>query len=228
MGAMKRMAMPKRLLIVVVVAVALIAGGLVYYRSHNTAEPPKPVTAAVTRGDVVAKVEATGTLAPVTTVQVGSQVSGTIKALFADYNSEVNIGQVVAELDPSLFQTQVEQARATLVKAQSDVDRARIEVTDTAAKARRAQELWNQKLISRNDLETAQAAAAQAEAALKSAQAQVTQARAALNQNQVNLGHTVIRAPIDGIVISRSVDVGQTVAASMSAPTLFVIARDLR
>jgi HlyD family secretion protein len=224
---MKRMAMTRRLLTFLVLVVVLVGGGIFYYRWRHADPPATPVTAAVTRGDVIAKVDSTGTLAPVTTVQVGSQVSGIIKALHADYNSEVKKGEVVAELDPSLFQTQVEQARATLVKAESDVDRARVELNDGIAKAKRAQELYDQKLISRNDLETAQTTAAQADAALKSAQAQVTQARAALNQNQVNLTHTIIRAPIDGIVISRSVDVGQTVAASMSAPTLFVIANDL-
>jgi HlyD family secretion protein len=219
--------MSKRLLTFIVLAVSLVGGGIYYYRSHQGADAPAPMTAAVTRGDVIAKVDATGTLAAVTTVQVGTQVSGTIKALHADYNSEVKKGQIVAELDSSLFQTQVDQARSTLIKVQADTDRAKVELDDATSKARRAQELYDQKLISRNDLETAVATASQAEAALKSAQAMVTQARAALNQNQVNLDHTIIRAPIDGIVISRSVDVGQTVAASMSAPTLFVIAQDL-
>ena len=219
--------MSRRLLTFLVLAVVLAGGGIYYYRSHNAVEAPSPVTAAVTRGDVIAKVDATGTLAPVKTVQVGSQVSGTIKALHADYNSEVKKGQVVAELDPSLFQTQVDQARSTLVKVQADGDRAKVELDDAMSKARRAQELYDQKLISRNDLETAQATAAQAAAAIKSAQAMVTQARASLNQTQVNLAHTIITAPIDGIVISRSVDVGQTVAASMQAPTLFLIAQDL-
>ncbi len=219
--------MSKRLLTVIVVAVALIGGGIWLYRARTADKDPTPMTSAVTRGDVVAKVDATGTLAAVTTVQVGSQVSGAIKALHADYNSEVKKGQVIAELDPSLFQTQVEQQRATLLKGQSDVDRSKIELDDATSKARRAQELSDQKLISRNDLETAQTTAKQAEAALKSSQAQLTQMRAALNQAQVNLDHTIIRAPIDGIVISRSVDVGQTVAASLSAPTIFVIAQDL-
>ena len=163
----------------------------------------------------------------VTTVQVGTQVSGTIKALYADFNSEVRKGQVIAELEPSLFQTQVEQARATMTRLQADADRAKVEVQDTQSKSRRAQELFDQKLISRNDVETAQSSAMQAEASLKSAQAQITQARAALNQVQVNLNNTIIKAPIDGVVISRNVDVGQTVAASMQAPTLFVLAQDL-
>ena len=218
--------MSRRLLTFVVLAI-LAGGGIFYYRTSHAEQAPTPMTAAVTRGDVVSKVDATGTLAPVTTVQVGSQVSGTIKALRADYNSKVKKGEVIAELDPSLFQTQVEQARSTLLKAQADGDRAKVELDDATSKARRAQELSDQKLISRNDLETAQATAAQAQASLKSSEAMITQARAALNQNQVNLGHTIITAPIDGIVISRSVDVGQTVAASMSAPTLFVIAQDL-
>jgi len=219
--------MPKRLLILTLIAVVLAGGGLYYYRAQSAAKVPTPVTAEVTRGNVIAKVDATGALAPVTTVQVGSQVSGTVKALFVDFNAHVKKGQVIAELDPSLFQTQVDQARATLIKSQSDVDRAKVEVDDSNSKFNRAQELWDQKLISRNDLETAQTTAKQAEASLKSAEAQVTQARASLNQAQVNLEHTIIRSPIDGTVISRSVDVGQTVAASMSAPTLYLIAQDL-
>src|SRR5262245_27657148 len=222
-----RRSMPKRLLILTLVAAVLAGGGYYSYRSHNAAKVPTPVAAEVTRGNVIAKVDATGTLAPVTTVQVGSQVSGTVKALFVDYNAHVQKGQVIAELDPSLFQTQVDQARATLIKSQSDVDRAKVEVDDSSSKSRRAQELSDQKLISRNDLETAQSTAMQSEAALKSAEAQVTQARASLNQAEVNLQHTIIRSPIDGTVISRNVDVGQTVAASMSAPTLYVIAQDL-
>ena len=217
----------KRLVPLVVLGAALMASAAFYYRSLNAASEPTPMTATATRGDVVANVDATGTVEPLTTVQVGTQVSGTIKALYADFNSEVRKGQVVAELEPSLFQTQVDQARATLVRLEADADRARVDVQDTQTKLRRAQELSDQKLIARTDLETAQAAAMQAEAAEKSAQAQITQARAALNQNEVTLGHTIIRAPIDGIVISRSVDVGQTVAASMQAPTLFVIAQDL-
>ena len=218
--------MRKRLLLIVAVIAAVGVTVAAYYRS-NAHQPEGFVTAPVTRGPVVQIVAATGTLQAVTTVQVGSQVSGTIKALHADFNSQVRKGQIVAELDPSLFQTQVEQARASLVRLQADADRAGVDVDDTQAKLKRAQDLWAQQLIARADLDVADAAARQAQAAVKSAQAQITQARAALNQNQVNLDHTIIRAPIDGIVISRSVDVGQTVASSLQAPTLFVIANDL-
>jgi HlyD family secretion protein len=219
--------MNKRLIVIIAVVAAIGVGGIAYSRARSTTKEAAPITAAVTRGDVVEKVSATGTLQPVTTVQVGTQVSGTIKALYADFNSEVRKGQVIAELEPSLFQTQVEQARATMTKLQADADRAQVDVEDTQTKLRRAQELFDQKLIARTDLETAQASAAQSQAALKSAQAQITQARAALNQVQVNLNNTIIKAPIDGVVISRNVDVGQTVAASMQAPTLFVLAQDL-
>src|SRR5262245_37225204 len=226
-GTGEDVGMKKRVALVLVGLAVITVTVTSYYRANHASGGPQLVTAVVSRGNIAETVQATGTLEAVTTVQVGTQVSGTIKELRADYNSKVKKGQVIAELDPSLFQTQVEQARSTLLKAQADADRTKVELDDATTKARRAQELYDQKLIARNDLETAQATAAQAEAALKSAQAMVTQARAALNQNEVNLGHTIITAPIDGIVISRSVDVGQTVAASMSAPTLFVIAQDL-
>jgi HlyD family secretion protein len=219
--------MKKRLLLIVIAIAAITVSVAAYYRNGADEGQPRFLTAAVSRGDVVATVEATGTLEAVTTVQVGTQVSGTVKTLYADYNSRVRQGQVVAELEPSLFQTQVDQARATVERLQADVERARVALQDAQVKLRRANELWDRQLIARTDLETAETTASQADASLKSAQAQVTQARASLSQAQVNMNHTIIRAPIDGVVISRSVDVGQTVAASMSAPTLFVIAKDL-
>jgi HlyD family secretion protein len=158
----------KKTLLTLVVA-AVIAGSAYGFYNYRKAKPaPAVATAQITRGDIVDTVGATGTLQAVTTVQVGTQVSGTILSLYADFNSLVRKGQVLARLDPSLFQTQIEQAQANLLRAQ-----------------------------------------------------------ASLNQNKVNLDHTVINAPIDGLVISRNVDVGQTVAASMQAPTLFVLAADL-
>ena len=207
--------------------VAALAGATYYFRGDVEAEAPAFTTAEVSRGDVVATVDATGTLEAVTTVQVGSQVSGTISALYADFNSKVRKGQVVAELDPSLFKTQVEQAKATLVRLQAEVDRARVQAQDAELKRRRARELFEKELIPATELETAESNARAADAAVKASEAQVVQAQASLNQTQVNLSHTVIRAPIDGVVIARNVDVGQTVAASMQAPTLFVIAQGL-
>jgi len=209
------------------ITVAIVGGIIAYAQVRRSDSTPEPVTARVTRGSIVDAVDATGTLQPVTTVQVGTQVSGTIKSLSADFNTIVHKGQVIAVLDPSLFQTQVEQARATVTKLQADAEGARVQVRDTQAKLKRARELSDKQLISSSDLDTAVTAANQAESQVKSAEAQIIQARAQLQQAQVNLGHTIIAAPIDGIVVARSVDVGQTVAASMQAPTLFVIAGDL-
>jgi len=217
----------KRVWVVAVVAVCL-AGVGVYYATTRTPPAPSFTTVAVTRGDVIETVDATGTLQAVTTVQVGTQVSGTIKALHADFNTTVRRGQIVAELEPSLFDTQVEQARASLARLEADVNRAQVQLEDALQKRTRARELARADLIAATDLDTADVNARVADAALRAAQAQVLQARASLHQSEVNLAHTIITAPIDGVVISRNVDVGQTVAASMQAPTLFVIARDLR
>ena len=207
--------------------VAVTVSVAAFYRTSGGGDAPTYNTATVTRGDLVETVEATGTLDAVTTVPVGSQVSGTIASLHADFNSVVKTGQVIARLDPSLMQAQVDQAEATIVRLEADVERARVSLDDARLKLDRARALFAEGLIPRADLETAETTERSADASVKAAQAQVTQARAALNQNRVNLGHTVITAPVDGIVISRNVDVGQTVAASMSAPTLFVIAKDL-
>jgi len=215
---------------------ALVAAALIsvtglsvgaYYRTHDVAAP---VIAAepVTRGSIVSLVAATATVEAVTTVQVGSQVSGSIRSLSADFNSIVRKGQELARLDPSLFESAIEQARANLVRAEADRDRLKVALTDAAAKLSRARELGARQLIPASDLDTAEVNQRLAEAQVRSADAQVTQARAALSQAQVNLAKTVITSPIDGIVIARDVDVGQTVAASLQAPTLFVIAADLR
>jgi len=212
-----------------IVLLALLGGGGYYGYLRYKGEKPtlQLVTATVSRGSVVQGIDATGRLQAVTTVQVGSQVSGTIKELHADFNSQVKKGQVVAELEPSLFQTQVEQAEATVVRSQADLERSRVQLEDTTLKLARAKDLAARKLIPQADLETAEANNRSAEAALKSAQANLVQGQANLNQNKVNLSHTIITAPIDGVVINRNVDVGQTVAASMQAPTLFEIANDL-
>ena len=182
---------------------------------------------AVTRGSIVRTVAATGTLEAVTTVQVGSQVSGMVQALTADFNSIVKKGQVLARLDQSLFLSALEQAQANLVRAEADEERARVVLADATTKLARARELATRQLIPMNDLDAADVNQKNASAQVRSAQAGVGQARAAVEQARVNLRKTVIASPIDGIVISRSVDVGQTVAASMSAPTLYLIAADL-
>ena len=170
--------------------------------------------------------QATGTLQAVTTVEVGSQVSGTISSLHADFNSRVRKGQVLARLEPSLFQTQVEQAEATVQRLQADVERAVVEVED-ARRSCAGPSNWRPAADRGQRSRHRAHDCASGGGGLKSARAQVAQARAAVNQSRVNLGHATITAPVDGIVVSRNVDVGQTVAASMQAPTLFVIAEDL-
>ena len=217
----------RKTLLVVVAIVLLAAGAYGYYKYKQKPEPPTITTARVTRGDLAETVGATGTLQAVTTVQVGTQVSGTIQELNADFNSLVRKGQVLARLDPSLIQSQIEQARANLIRAEADLERLRVSLDDARTKLVRARELSEKKLIAQTELEAAEVAVRSAEAQLRSQQAGVTQSQASLRQNQVNLAHTVIESPIDGLVISRNVDVGQTVAASMSAPTLFVLAADL-
>jgi HlyD family secretion protein len=230
----------KRAFIGLLIVGAVGAGaGAIYVRRGG---PEVQVqTSPITRGDIVDTVGATGTLQAVTTVQVGSQVSGNIQMLGADFNSIVKKGQVIAKLDPSLFEAQLQQARANLnqtranlAKAQSDLERTKVQLTDAQQKYTRAKELAAKGLVPQSELDaakiavdTAQAGLASQEATVNQAQAAVTQSQASVNQNQVNLDHTIITAPIDGIVTQRSVDVGQTVAASMQAPTLFVIAADL-
>src|SRR5262245_2646409 len=213
--------MMKRGLIVFVIVAAIGAGAGAYYVRRG-GPSVSVTTAAITRGDIVDTVGSTGTLQAVTTVQVGSQVSGNIAWLGADFNSIVKKDQVIAKLDPSLFQAQVDQSRASLVKSQADLERNKVTLVDAQQKYTRARELAAKSLIPQSDMDAAKIAVDSSDAALKSSQATVEQAQATLNQSQVNLDHTIITAPIDGIVTQRSVDVGQTVAASLQSPTLFV------
>jgi HlyD family secretion protein len=185
-------------------------------------------TAAVDKGKVVAQVTATGTLSALVTVQVGSQVSGTVSALEVDYNSPVKKGQVIARIDPRLFQASVEQARANVMAAEGNLARAKAQAQDAERQLGRARELGERKLVAQADVDTAQSNADAAQASVKAAQGSLAQARAALTQANTNLAYTTIVSPTSGVVISRSVDVGQTVAASLQAPTLFVIAEDLK
>ncbi|HET8647850.1 MAG TPA: efflux RND transporter periplasmic adaptor subunit, partial [Vicinamibacteria bacterium] len=218
--------MTRRKILLASTALVVVAAALVFLLRARGPQA-RYATAAVDRGDIADVVGATGTLQAVTTVQVGSQVSGTVLELMADFNSRVQKGAVIARLDPSLFQARLGQAQANLVSARANVERQQAAVEDARQKLDRAEQLARENLLPATDLETARTNYRSAAAQLKATQAAVTQAAAAVNQAQVDLGHTVIRAPIDGIVVGRSVDVGQTVAASLQAPTLFVIAQDL-
>jgi HlyD family secretion protein len=212
----------------IAIGAAVLVGTLavvLFLRSRST--PARYVTAPVERGDVMEVVGSTGALQAVQTVQVGSQVSGTIQELSADFNSKVAKDEVIARLDPSLFQARLGQAQANVQAARANAEKARTALEDARLKAERAETLAKEQLLPQSDLETARANYESAGAGVKAADAAVTQAQASVNQAQVDLAHTIIRAPISGVVIGRSVDVGQTVAASLQAPTLFVIANDL-
>lgn len=203
--------------------------------------PPEYFTARVERGDIREVVEATGTINAVTTVQVGSQVSGTVSQLFADFNSSVKKGQLIAQIEPSLFEgallqarADLENARANLAAAQANLERAKATAVQARAEYERTKRLEAEGVLSQQQLEVARANAESADAAVSAGRAQVTQAAAQVKQRaaavevaRTNLSHTRIIAPIDGTVVSRNVDVGQTVAASLQAPTLFTIAQDL-
>ncbi len=174
-----------------------------------------------------AKVVANGTVNPVTTVLVGSQVSGKITEIFVDYNSPVKVGQVVARIDPSLFEAKVAQARASLRQSQADVAKARANLELAATEHHRFQTLWQQNLVARDESDKARNTYHTAQADLQAAQARVGQAVATLNDAETNLSYTTIISPVAGTVVSRNVDVGQTVASSFQTPTLFTIAQDL-
>ena len=207
------------------IAAASIGAGTYY---STRAEPaPALTTSAVSRGDIVSVVSATGTLQAVTTVQVGSQISGVVQSLHADFNSMVRKGQLLARLDASTYASAVEQARAALANAEAEVERLRVAQASAESALTRARELTAKQLLPAADLQAADSASKSAAAQLTGAEARVVQARSGVRAAQVNLAKTVISAPIDGVVIARNVDVGQTVAASLSAPTLFVIAADL-
>ena len=219
------MAASRRRLLWLLPLVVLAGAGFFLLRGRS--EAARYSTVPVGRGDIVDVVGATGVLQAVITVQVGSQVSGTISELNADFNSTVKKGQVVARLEPSSIQARVNQAAANLASARANVDRSQAAIDDAKQKYGRAQELAKQRLLPESDLETARANYQSAVAQHQANKAAVKQSEAALNQAQVDLGHTVITAPVDGVVLARNVDIGQTVAASFQAPVLFVIANDL-
>jgi HlyD family secretion protein len=217
----------KRLLWILGLSASVAAAIVWYVRVDVVAAPPQLTFASVSRGDVVSTVDATGTLQPIDTVEVGTQVSGTIASLGTDFNLVVKKGQVIATLDPALLQSQVDQASATVTRLKTDIQQAEIQYEDAQLKLKRAEQLAESQLIPQQDVDTAKSTSRVAEAALGGSKAQLTQAQASLDQAQVNLSHTIIKSPTDGIVLSRNVEVGQTVSAGLSAPTLFVIARDL-
>jgi len=216
------------LIAAVVLAVAAAAAAYYNWSMREDRQAPAYRFAKVERGPLTATVAASGTLNPVTSVQVGTQVSGQIKELLVDFNSPVKAGQLIARIDPETFQYRVRQNEADVEAARAAAARAQVALANAQRDLARTKELVQREFVSPADLDRAQAQFDLARAELNNAQAVVAQRAAQLASARVDLGRTEIRAPVDGVVIKRSVDVGQTVAASLQAPELFVIARDLR
>lgn len=207
--------------------IAILVGAALMWLWLGRSPAPTYKLAKVERGTIVATISATGTVNPVSTVLVGSQVSGTIQKLHADYNSQVKKGQPIAEIDPALFLAQIEQARGNWLNAQANLQKAKVTLADAQRTLDRNRTLRTQGIISQSDLDASQTAYDAAVAGVKIAEATLTQTTGALHQAETNLKNTIIRSPVDGIVISRNIDVGQTVAASFQTPTLFTIAQNL-
>ncbi|MDY7233123.1 efflux RND transporter periplasmic adaptor subunit [Hyalangium rubrum] len=223
-----RRRLPRRWGVWLLALLVVAAGATWLLRRQPTDVAPSYETQPVGRRLIESRVTATGTLSALVTVEVGSQVSGRIQELMVDYNSTVKKGQVIARIDPQLYEAAVARAKANVMAAKANVHRARVDAETARKQAERSRVLSDKQLIAQAETETAEASAESAQAAVASAEGALAQAQATLSEAQVNLRYTTIVSPTDGIVISRSVDVGQTVAASLQAPTLFTIAEDLR
>lgn len=211
--------------VILVVIVCVIVGLTVLGRGNNNKTKYK--TEALNRGDIEALVTTSGTLNPVTTVEIGSQVSGKIDKLYADFNSHVKEGQLLAEIDQSQFLTKLQQNQANYQSAMASLEKARVTLENTKKKYDRALSLFEKTLISYEEKDAAETEFYNNQAELQASQARLAQAKSTLDSSKVDLTYTVIKSPIDGVVISRNVNVGQTVAASFQAPVLFKIANDL-
>ena len=218
--------MRRAILIMSVLAIGLAIGGYVFFNGERKA-PVRYRSAAVERGPVISLVTATGTINPVVSVQVGTQVSGMIKSLHADFNSVVKAGDIVAVIDPEPLRARRDQAASNLDMSKANVARARTDLAQRKRELDRVKSLVAQQFVSQNDVDVAVTNFQAAEAQMNVVAAQVKQAEAALNAVELELKYTVIRSPVNGIVVARNVEVGQTIAASFATPNLFLIALDL-
>jgi len=218
----------KRIVILLIVVVA--AAGLYYVFAGNSSGKAeiKYITVPVEKGTLTAEINSTGTIKPRVEVQVGSQVSGTIKKLYADFESVVKEGQVIALIDPDTYKAKVGQAKANLLSAKANLDKAEVTLTDQIRILRRKEELIKSNSISQQDFDTAQTNVDAARAQVDVAKATVAQMEANLQEAELNLKYTNIVAPVNGVVTARNMDIGQTVTASFQTPVLFRIAEDLK
>jgi len=205
--------------------IAIISG--LYLLLREPSQETVYSTVPVERGNIIQTVSATGTLQAVNTVEVGTQVSGTIEEIFVDYNSPVKKGQVIAKIDSTLFHTEVKKAEADLASAKASVEEAQAELVEAAKNANRQKTLYASDFVAESEVDAALTTLSTAQARLASSKASVLQAEAALEKARTNLGYTTIVSPVDGVVIAKDVSAGQTVAASLQTPTLFTIAEDL-
>lgn len=218
--------MRRGITIAVVLVLALSIAGYVFFNGERKT-PVRYRLATVERGSIISLVTATGTINPVVSVQVGTQVSGMIKSLHADYNSVVKAGDIVATIDPEPFRARRDQAVSNLEMAKANLSRARTEQIQRRRELDRTKSLLAQQFVSQNDVDVAVTNAQGADAQVNVATAQVKQAEASLNAAELELRYTTIRSPVNGVVVARNVEVGQTVAASFATPNLFLIANDL-
>lgn len=217
----------RRLVVPLVLAVIVGAGALTCVKLFTTPPGPEILQAAVTEGDITEAVIATGTLSALRTVDIGTEVSGTVQKLDVDFNSIVHKGEVIAELDPSLFEQDLESAEAAKDRAQIDFEEEQATIDIDQRNLERAEALHTQEIETQQEREQAQLQVKEDQAVMKQDQAAIAIADANIEQSKVDLAHCTVTSPIDGVVISRNVDEGQTVTARLAAPTLFVLAADL-
>jgi HlyD family secretion protein len=217
----------KKLIVGIVLLVIVLVVGLELYIHRNFTKGPNLRTEAVQRGDIEATIVTSGSLTPVTMIPVGAQISGKIVKILADFNAKVKMGDILAEIDPAPFKSAVEQREANLKSAQADLNKAQVELDLAKKESDRNVDLFNKGMISIEDKEAAVDAWQAAKDEVLIAQAGLKQALAMLDQSRVDLSHCTIRAPIDGVVVYREVNVGQTLASSYQAPELFKVANDV-
>ena len=218
--------MKKRIIVISTIIIFILIGAVLLFANKNKDAGYETVPAKI--DTIVEAVEASGTVNPVNTVDIGSQVSGMIKDIYVDYNSKVTKGQLLAQIDPSLFQAQVDKARGDLEAAKANKAKIQAMLVYDKKNYERYKKLYAKNYVAKSDLDLAEATYKSDLAQIASAQGSINQAMATLNNNLTNLKYTRIVSPVDGIVVSRAVDVGQTVAASFQTPTLFQVAKSPR
>ena len=224
----RRSALPVRKIAVAVAIVALLGAGWYFWGKQKNADAEGGYrTETVQRGDIRVAISATGTLSAISTVTVGSQISGQVTDILVDFNSQVKKGDILARIDPSTYEAQLEQGNAQIASARASLAQAQATLKNAELDYRRKTDLGARKLVAQGDVDQARATYEQARAQVNSAQAQIRQQTASLKNTQVNIGRSIIRSPVDGVVLTRKIEPGQTVAASFSAPELFTIAEDL-